>query len=70
MTKEISTEEQLNYNTYKYLNESYAKSLKKMAKATIKSIPKELLIQTLKELNIIETDWIKGRNKFKVKNES
>ena len=44
MTKEISTEEQLNYNTYKYLNESYAKSLKKMAKATIKSIPRELQI--------------------------
>lgn len=65
--KEIPLEESLNYETYKHLNEVYAKSLKKMAKATIKSIPKELLIQTLKELKIIENDWVKGKNKYKLK---
>lgn len=65
--KEIPISVELNYNMFKERCEDAEKNLKKIAKASLKLIPRETLIEILKQRKIIETDWEKGKNKYKLK---
>lgn len=60
-------EEELNYNLYKEGYKSYEKDFEKIAKIVIKNTPRQMLIEILKKMKIIESDWIKGKNKYKPK---
>lgn len=57
----------LNYNMFKERCEDAEKNLKKITKTLIKLIPRNILIEVLKKMKIIESDWERGNNKYKLK---
>jgi len=57
--------EYANYDLYKegyYYNKL---AVKHMIRAIIKKTPREVLIEVLKDLKIIEQDWTQNENKFR-----
>lgn len=64
MTK---TTENLNQDLYKEQAYLYKGCVKQIARALIKKIPREVLIEVLKSEKIIEQDWSKNGNKYNLR---
>ena len=61
--------EQQDYQIIKENYTYYKSKCKSIVKAVIKSCPKDILIEVLKEERIIQRDWCAKGNKFKEKQE-
>lgn len=57
----------LNGDLYKESAKYHKSAVKQMIKAIIKKTPKEVLIEVLTELKIIQRDWSRKGNKYKLK---
>jgi len=62
-----STAQLLNQETLKESQSHYKKATKALILAVLKKAPREILIETLKDLKIIERDWVKKGEKYKLK---
>lgn len=58
---------ELNYKLYEESFKELKELKKKMSKFYLENLPREDIIKFLKKKKIIESDWIKGSNKYKVK---
>jgi hypothetical protein len=60
-------EENLNYKLYEESFKELKNLKKKMSKFYLENLPREDIIKFLKKKKIIESDWVKGNNKYKEK---
>jgi len=60
-------EKNLNYESLIERNEMYQRSIKKGLKALIKCLPREKVIELLKELKYIERDWLSKKETYREK---
>lgn len=58
-----------NYKIYQEENKRNLEFNKRALSFYIKNLPREIVIEVLKKNKIIETDWDKKGNKFKLKKE-
>lgn len=63
----MTTEQDLNQDLYKEQAQLYKGCVKQIARALIKKIPREVLIDVLKSEKIIQQDWTKKGNKYELK---
>jgi len=57
MEKDCNNTEHMSFDLYKSQAIHYKTATKLMLRAFLKKVPRDLLIQTLKDLKLIKNDW-------------
>lgn len=65
--EEQTTVQKLNQDFYKEQAIYHKSAVKQMIKAILKKTPREVLIEVLTELKIIQRDWSKKGNKYETR---